>query len=227
MKQRYNTFKKIHKGLRAMLYDTAISLQLNDFTNTEGTVEVLEKLDQTLHVFYEHALHEDKFILPVIGRFNGALATEFDSEHEKDEFMTRRINSLVSVYHNAGSEDGRIEGGEAITRAFNEFIAFNLYHMNKEEEKINPVLWSNYTDEEIRGIERALVATISKEEMMITSKWMLLGINDAEIIAWLQAIKYNAPCFVFQGMMELAEKVLSTNRWNKIQGDLTEGLLLA
>jgi hypothetical protein len=54
-----------------------------------------------------------------------------------------------------------------------------------------------------------------------------LGINDAEIIAWLQAIKYNAPCFVFQRMMELAERVLSTNRWNKIQGDLAEGLLLA
>jgi hypothetical protein len=227
MKQRYNTFKKIHKGLRAMLYDTAINLQLNDFTNTEETVEVLEKLDQTLHIFYEHASHEDKFILPVIVRFNKVLAAEFDSEHEKDEFMTRRINSLVSAYHHAGSDEGRIEGGEAISKAFNEFIAFNLYHMNKEEEKINPVLWANYTDEEIRGIERTLVATISKEEMMITSKWMLLGINDEEIVAWLQAIKYNAPCFVFQGMMELAEKVLSPNRWNKIQGDLTEGLLLA
>ena len=210
-----------------MLYDTAISLQLNDFTNTLETVEVLEKLDQTLYIFYEHASHEDKFILPVIGRFNVGLVSEFDREHEKDEFMTRRINSLVSVYHNAGGEEGRMEGGEAISKAFNEFIAFNLYHMNKEEEKINPVLWANYTDEEIRGIERTLVATISKEEMMITSKWMLLGINDEEIVAWLQAIKYNAPCFVFQAMMELAEKVLSTNRWNKIQGDLTEGLLLA
>jgi len=227
MKQRYNTFKKIHKGLRAMLYDTAISLQLNDFTNTEDTVEVLEKLDQTLHIFYEHASHEDKVILPEIGRFNATLAKEFDCEHEKDEFMTRRINSLVAGYHNAGSAEGRIEGGDAISRAFNEYVAFNLYHMNKEEEKINPVLWANYTDEEIRGIERILVATITNEELAITSKWMLLGINDAEIIAWLQAIKFNAPCFVFQSMMELAEKVLSTHRWNKIQGGLTEGLLLA
>lgn len=227
MKQRYNIFKQIHKGLRAMLYDTAINLQLTDFSNTEDAEISLEKLNQTLATFYEHATQEDRFILPIIARFNPSLVEEFDSEHEKDEFMSHRINSLVTAYRNSGSSDGRIEAGDAIGRAFNEFIAFNLYHMNKEEEKINPILWENYSDEGIKEIRRTLVASISTDQVLVTSKWMMLGISDAEVTTWLQEVKNNAPVFVFQSLMELAERVLSPNRWNKIQGGLSEGVLLA
>ena len=227
MKQRYNIFKQIHKGLRAMLYDTAISLQLTDFSNTDEVEIALEKLGKTLAIFYEHAAQEDRFILPLIARFSPCLVEEFDSEHEKDEFMTHRINNLVNVYRNSDSGETRIEAGDTIGRAFNEFIAFNLYHMNKEEEMINPILWENYSDEGIKEIRRTLAASISADQVLVTSKWMMLGISDSEVTGWLQEVKNNAPVFVFQSLMELAERVLSTNRWNKIQGGLSEGVLLA
>lgn len=227
MKKRYNIFRQIHKGLRAMLYDTAISLQLTDFQNSGEAAIALDKLDQTLTTFYNHASHEDKFILPVLQKSNPALVEEFDSEHGKDEFMTHRINNLVSIYHHAVSAENREELGEKICIAFNEFVAFNLYHMAKEEEKINPVLWAQYTDNEICSIRKALAATISKEEFLITSRWMMQGINDTEIILWLKEVKNNAPEFIFQSMITLAEQVLTAPRWNKIQNNLSEGLLLA
>ena len=210
-----------------MLYDTAISLQLTDFTNSDEAEIALEKLSKTLTIFYEHAAQEDRFILPLIARFSPCLVEEFDSEHEKDEFMTHRINNLVTIYRNSGSGEGRIEAGDTICRAFNEFIAFNLYHMNKEEEKINPILWENYSDEGIKEIRRTLAASLSMDQVLVTSKWMMLGISDSEVTSWLQEVKNNAPVFVFQSLMELAERVLSSNRWNKIQGGLSEGVLLA
>jgi hypothetical protein len=226
MKYRFNIFYQIHKGLRAMLYDTALSLQLTDFSNTDDAALAFEKLEQVLSVFYAHASHEDAHILPLLKPFQPALINEFDSEHEKDEFMTHRINHLVQAYHHAAG-DAKPHAGEAICKAFNEFIAFNLYHMNKEEEKINPVLWGNYSDEQIKAVQQAIVAGIPKDEMMITSKWMLLGINDTEIIIWLKSIKNNAPDFVFQSMLSLAEQVLPNSRWERVQGGLSEGALLA
>lgn len=227
MKRRYNIFRQIHKGLRAMLYDTAITLQLTDFQNSDEAGLALDKLSQTLHTFYQHADHEDKFILPMLKKTSPALVEEFDSEHGKDEFMTHRINNLVTLYHHVGSAEGMEELGEKICIAFNEFVAFNLYHMAKEEEKINPVLWMQYTDEEICCIRKSLSASISNEEAALVNKWMMQGINDAEILHWLRDVKNNAPEFIFQSMIALAEKVLSPARWNRLQNSLSEGLLLA
>ena len=226
MKQRINIFRQIHKGLRAMLYDTAITMQLTDFSSTEDATAAIEKVTQVLGVFYSHAAHEDKFILPLVKQYNASLVEEFDNEHDKDEFMSHRIQQFVNEY-NAVAGESKLAAGESIAKAFNEFIAFNLYHMNKEEEKINPVLWKNYSDEEIRGVQKAIVASIPKEEMLITSKWMLLGINDTEVIVWLKSIKNTAPEFVFQSMLNLAEQVLPGARWDRVQAGLTEGLLLA
>jgi hypothetical protein len=227
MKQRYNVFNQIHKGLRAMLYDTALSLQLTDFSNTDHAAASIEKLNLVLDVFYAHASHEDKFILPLIQVHSPALVIEFDGEHEKDEFMTHRIHQFTAAYTHAGSADARLDAGDAIARAFNEFIAFNLYHMNKEEEKINPVLWKNYSDDQIRNIHKSIIANIPNDEMAITSKWMLLGINDTEIIIWLKNVKNNAPDFIFQSLLVLAEQVLPAARWERVQAGITEGVLLA
>lgn len=227
MKKRYNIFKQIHKGLRAMLYDTAISLQLTDFQDNEEAAAVIGKLSETLNIFYLHANHEDQFILPVVQKSNPLLVEEFDSEHGKDEFMSHRINALIASYQHANNLEAREDLGEKICAAFNEFVAFNLYHMAKEEEKINPVLWSQFTDEEICALRKTLAKTVSREEFLVTSKWMMQGINDCEILHWLKEVKNNAPEFIFRSMIELAEKVLTPARWNRIQNCLTEGLLLA
>ncbi len=210
-----------------MLYDTALTLQLTDFTNIKETYTALAKLDAVLNTFLKHAEHEDQFILPVVEKHSKELMQEFDQEHEKDEFMTHRLHSLVNTFHQNSSEQARTENGEKIFRAFNEFIAFNLYHMNKEEEKLNSLLWSHYSDEQILDIQRELVKSITPEENIMVSQWMMRGISDPEIVNWLKAIKNEAPSFVFQGIIGLAEQVLTTERWCRIQCRLSEGLQLA
>ena len=159
--KRFNVFNQIHKALRALLYETAIAFQHTDFCQAEDADRAFEKLEAVLKVFHAHAEHEDGFLLPAVERFNPVLVKEFESEHEKDEFLTHRLRSLVLVFRHATCTSSRIEAGEAIFKAFNEFIAFNLYHMNKEEEKLNASLWSNYTDTEIMAIQKKLIANNS------------------------------------------------------------------
>ena len=42
--KRYNLFYQIHKGLRTMLYETAIGLQQTDFCNEEETDAIAERI---------------------------------------------------------------------------------------------------------------------------------------------------------------------------------------
>lgn len=81
--QRYNVFNQIHKGLRGMLYDTALRLQRTDFSGPEAS-QAIEPLHQVLLFFDDHADHEDRFILPHIRKHNAPLLDELEKEHEID-----------------------------------------------------------------------------------------------------------------------------------------------
>jgi hypothetical protein len=64
--KRYNIFNQIHKGLRALLYETIIKLQQTDFTDAEDADEAVQQVKIILDLFDEHAHTEDNFILPAI-----------------------------------------------------------------------------------------------------------------------------------------------------------------
>ena len=51
---RYNLFGQIHKALRVMLHDTALTLQQTNFSNKEEGEFALGKLQRILDVLDEH-----------------------------------------------------------------------------------------------------------------------------------------------------------------------------
>jgi hypothetical protein len=225
--QRFNMFNQIHKGLRAMLFDTALSLQQCNFMNPDDAESALEKVELAVNLFHSHAEHEDEFVLPVVEEHSPALATEFESEHEKDELLSNNLMNLLAAYQLASDLDAMRSVGYAITMAFNDFIAFNLYHMNKEEEKITKLMWENYSDAELMAINQAIVSSIPHEKMTTNVKWMIRGLNNPEIIGWLCAVKNNAPDFIFRSLFDQAEAELTEQRWTAIKEGLMEGAMMA
>jgi hypothetical protein len=59
------------------------------------------------------------------------------------------------------------------------------------------------------------------------SRWMLLGLNNGEIISWLKDVRDNAPGFVFQGLLTVAEKVLPERRWLVVRDTLADAAMVA
>ncbi len=220
--QRYNTFRQIHKALRACLYDTALTLQQTSFADSFEAEPALEKVNDVLDFFDSHARHEDQFILPAIEQYDRELIHEFEQEHVTDLALSNRLRSLMNIYRHAVSTEERLEMGSAISKAFVEFMIFNLGHMADEELHLNQVLWANYSDLQIIDIQRALVATISREEMFFSSRWMFRGISNQEAVVWLKDIRQHAPDFVFQSMLGLGEKELPAHRWEKITEAIME-----
>ncbi len=219
---RYNSFYLIHKGLRAMLYDAALTLQRTDFTNSTEAQTVLEKVNEVLFTFDHHAQHEDSFVNPAVGVYEPELEASFEAEHVEDHRLGSLIRNLLNIYDSTSFPEEKIVCGSAIIKHFVEFMVFNLNHMAKEEMLLNQALWKYYTDEQIIAIEQQLLATIPPAEMQITSKWMMRAISNSDAVNWLKKVKHSAPAFVFNNLMHIAQSELDENRFEVIAEAMEE-----
>ena len=225
--KRYNTFYLIHKALRAMLYDTALTLQQTDFANYTEARAALVKVNDVLFAFDNHAHHEDNFIMPAVETYEPALAASFEKEHVEDLRISNRLKNIIVIYENTFFPEERTVCGSAITKSFTEFLVFNLEHMAKEEEVLNPILWRYYTDKELKELTQAIIAKIEPEQMEKFSTWMMRGLHNGEITGWLKEVERNAPEPVFQSLFTVAERELPQRRFRLILECLTEGAMLA
>ncbi|RZM27302.1 MAG: hypothetical protein EOO88_13870 [Pedobacter sp.] len=222
---RLNVFNQIHKGLRALLFDTAILMQQTDFGNSQQAEPVLAQTELLLSMFDAHAQHEDSCILECAHQHNPGLIGEFESEHQTDLVLSSQLAALIDRYRAAGNEDQRYAVGTALLHALFDFIAFNLKHMSKEEKELNMVLWDNYNDREIMQMEHRIQQLIPPDKLFIYFKWMIRGLNNIEVVQWLIAVKNGAPEVVFNGLLEECRVNLPAERWRLIQSLLSEGSL--
>ncbi len=198
-----------------MLYDTATRLQQTDFSQPQAS-EVVEQLHQVLVFFDEHAENEDQFILPHIRKHNAELIDELENDHVIDHHLTHTLFDHIQEWKTTDSAGQREAIGQRILVAFNEFIGFNLYHMNKEENVLMDQLWQHYTDADIRQMEHKIVQAIPPQTLMAESRWMMRSINDKEVIGWLSGIKQGAPTAVFDTFLQIAQEELPTERLKKV-----------
>jgi hypothetical protein len=218
--ERYNAFNMIHKGLRALLFETGITLMRTDFSDDAQGTQAIQAVLTVADLFNDHAFHEDSHVLPAVAKFNSSLQREFEEEHEEDEELANQLSLLSDSYLHAISSERRKEIGKQLLYTYYEFTAFNLYHMNKEEKKLNAALWDNYSDEEIQGIQQRIVSSIAPEKMALDGKWMMRGVNDPEIKNWLSQVKHSAPDPVFRQLVALGERELGEIRWNKVEQEI-------
>lgn len=220
--QRFNTFNMIHKALRALLYDTALTIQQTSFGNGQEARDVLRKIETVVDQFEQHAHHEDTFVLPMITAYEPALVDQFEQEHVEDHCIGAQLAHLVNIFRAASTEEERVVAGSGLAKAYMDFMIFNLEHMAKEERVLNPVLWTYYSDEQLLEINGRIVASIPAAEKAVSSKWMMRGINNREAIQWLKAVKHGAPEHEFQALWTLADNELPVHRRIEVKEGVLE-----
>lgn len=219
---RFNAFNQIHKGLRALLYDTALSIQHTDFTQEAQARATFRKVEKVLWLFEGHADKEDTKIFPLLQAVAPDVVDDFEKQHVTDHQLGEDLQDAIVAYDSAQSVPQRIQCGAKLMRAFDEFTAFNLQHMNKEETIINSLLWKHYTDEQILSVQHEIVSSIPPDKNEWYSRWMIKGINDVELFRWLQAVQKMAPAPVFNGLCAMAGQELPEERWKAIRDQLEE-----
>jgi hypothetical protein len=218
--KRHNSFRLVHKGLRLLMYSTATRLQQANLASRSDGSAVMEQVQLVLNLFESHAHGEDHYFNEPLEKINPDVSTLFQKEHEEDHRLSAVLHDQLKVWFDARSDEDREIIGNRIFYTFNEFVAFNLYHMNKEEIMLNQALWNAYSDEQIRSIEQELVKNIPPAKMMSYAKWIFGGINDAEATEWLTGIQMNAPAEVFSAFKQIAAQTLPPERWESIQANL-------
>jgi len=219
MERRYNVFNQIHKGLRCMMYDTAVQLQQTDFASATAA-DAVNQLETVLNIFDEHAHHEDTFILPHVQTHAPHLVESFEKDHVTDHKLSADLREHIAEWKNAQTNPAKTTAGNHIFYAFNDFIAFNLYHMNREENELLNTLWQHYTDEQILGMQQQILQTIAPETMLIEATWMMRAISNHEILYWMKGVQATAPAPMYEGLKQIAQKELPAERWHLISSQL-------
>jgi len=223
---RVNIFNQIHKGLRAALYDAAISLQQTDFTIEAEAEEVFSKVKEVVMLFDEHAHREDKFILSAISQFEPSVVDAFEQEHITDRRLSGQLNTSIDAFAGFLKAEVRAAAGKRINVEFVAFLVFNLQHKAKEEDILNQLLWRYYTDAELLQIQQRIVQNTQPWHQDFYSKWMLRGINNAEAATWLRAVERSAPEVVYKTLFTKAKRELPKSRYNKLVETLRETAVL-
>ena len=225
--QRHNLFYQIHKGLRAALYHTALHLQQADFTVAEETETAVGEVKEVVLLFDEHAHKEDKFILSALAAFEPSVVDAFEQEHVTDLALSFQLNTTIAELEAALTNEEKAATGTRLVLQFNEFVAFNLQHMAKEEDVLNKLLWRFFDDREIGTIHQSILQATPPWLMDFYAKWILRGINVPETSAWLKQVEQQAPPVVFETLLTKAEQELPRSRYRKVLHSVSKEVALA
>ncbi len=68
-----------------------------------------------------------------IEKFKPETIASFEKEHIEDRRMGHKLKHLQNIYHAAASAPEMLIAGSAITKAFIDYMIYNLQHMQREE----------------------------------------------------------------------------------------------
>ena len=186
MTLRIDFYTKVHKGLRASLFEVSQQAAATDYADPQALAALSAPLRALVAKLSAHARHESRFIHPLIAEKTGE--SPFDAEHAAFERDQADLVRLLDEVGNANAAERR-ERGLAFYRALNIFISHYLAHLDAEERTM-PVLWELCTDAELGAVMARFAASRTLDEALTDVGWMLPALSapeQAELIGGMSA----------------------------------------
>src|SRR6186713_873901 len=216
--QRYNIFRRTHKGLRSMLFDAGAKIQQTDFTKSKQANAAIETVKQSTRSFLYHLNKEDKIIYHSVVLHAHYIIAMIEQTNLKDQALAESIDKIIDQQREQDTKKEKIAFGHQLQAAFFEFTAAVLQHMNKEETVINEILWSNYTDRQLIGMEVEMMKQAASSDCIWYTGKILKELSNREILVWVDSIKEHATPFMLKKLISTARFVLPIDRWQMIRG---------
>ena len=216
--QRYDIFKRTHKGLRSMLFDAGTRIQQTDFSKSKQAIAAMDAIKQTTRSFLYHLSKEDNIVYHSVVLHAPYIVAMIEQTNIKDEALARSITSMVDQYKELNTKKEMIAFGHQLQAAFFEFTAAVLQHMSKEETVVNELLWSNYTDRELIGMEVEMMKQATSSDCNWYTGKILKELSNREILVWVDSIKEHATPLMLKKLISTARIVLPIDRWQMIRG---------
>lgn len=216
-------FTPVHKGIRSMIYNLGGRLQTNDFSDLDVSKRLLADLEHEfsaalgsgciLCLVHAHASDEETGAFPKVAKFDNALITGLIEDHHD---FTRRLAAITKMSREILADpnsEARVRSGVVLNQQVNDFFAAYIDHMNREEERLVPLMRQHLTDDEQRAMRSAVMGAMPPERMAATLAWMLPSLNVMELTGMLMGAKAGTPPEAFQRLVGLAQRTVGADRW--------------
>lgn len=216
--QRYNIFKRTHKGLRSMLFDAGARIQQTDFTKTKQGDAAIEAVKQTTRSFLYHITKEDSILYHSVVLYAPYIVAMIEQTNSKDVQLAKAVDKIIDTQNDRTTKNELISFGLELQAAFFEFTAAVLQHMNKEETVVNELLWSHYTDKQLVILEVEMLKQSTPEAGTWYTGMILKELSNSEIIIWINGIAKHASSHLIEKLIGTTQRVLPIDRWQMIRG---------
>jgi hemerythrin superfamily protein len=220
-------FTPIHKAIRSMIYDVSGRLQTNDFTDVTASKPLLADLEHEftaaissgciLCLLHHHASDEETAVFPSVSKHEAALVQGFIEDHHA---LARRLETITKMARDLPSKarpEERVQLGIGLNQKANDFFAAYIDHMNREEERLVPLMRERFTDDQMRKMRSAIMGAMPPDRLASTLRWMLPSLNVSEMTEMLGGIKASSPPQVLQFITGIAAQRVDPQRWQTVK----------
>ena len=203
----FDGYKDVHKGIRSELFGVTVAAGNVDPGDREALAAHNERLRTLVRTLISHAEHEDTFVQPAIEVHAPELSEIISHDHTALEAQMASLEVLSDRTVDAAPNRRRFMAHQ-LYLGLASFTAEYLQHQAVEELEVSPALSRAMGVDELIGINQAIVASLTPEEMTIGFSFMLPAMNIEDRTELLGGMKAGAPPEVFAGVWRLVQSVL-------------------
>lgn len=187
--------------------------------NHQNELNMLEtELTSFRDHMYVHAGLEEKFIHPLLAERIPGGANRLNDDHR---LMHKQFDDLITCFGELKKKPADFEKREDLHQEFylawNRFIVFYFNHIDYEEEYAATSLSRLCTNEELFNVFKQVMADQTPQQLMGNLSMMLPAMSPAERAMILNQAKAAMPPEAFQGVLKLAEHVLTPEDWSTLK----------
>ncbi|MCC6406931.1 MAG: hemerythrin domain-containing protein [Planctomycetes bacterium] len=210
---RLDLYGPVHKGLRALLFDTAAHVARTEFASAEETVAALTAVRRARHFLEGHIEHEDHDVMPVIARLAPELFADLEADHARVTGLEQELDRIVERVEAAHAAE-RVALGRKLCERFTRLVAEHVIHMEREESQANRVLWAHLGDGELAALEGKIVGSIPADELAGWLTLMLPATNLGERAGILARMSTVVPAEVIDRLTSEARWLIGPEGWD-------------
>ncbi|HYF22893.1 MAG TPA: hemerythrin domain-containing protein [Caulobacteraceae bacterium] len=214
--RRHDLYGPIHKGIRRALSGLLLRLGSTDFADDRARVAVLADLRTQLRLSAGHLHHEEAHIHARLEARSPGAAARLEHAHREHDEAFAELEAIMGELETAPAALKPALGRSLYLR-FSRFAADDFAHMADEETVTLPLLWSLFSDEEVRQMEADIVGSIAPEDNIAYLRLMIPAMNPQERFAFLDFVRAAAPKKAFEAILEHAARpTLDGEDWNAL-----------
>ena len=202
---RVNIYGFPHKALRSALSQLSLLAGKTNYSDATSLQALKDQNQVSMTLLDTHLHSEEEFLLPALeAKVKGSV-----QENMEEHVMLVKLEESFNALLESITVDATPDKGAAYYAAISNFHSKYLAHMEMEEQEMNPLIWANFTDEELLGIHGQIMASLSPEHSMLWFKYIVPSLNPTERSVILGGLKANAPQPAFNAVIHMLKSELT------------------